>query len=146
MVGISDMFRNGFDFEEYELEDYMIAMLLGNFSSFIIAGQLVNFGLNQVGGIFRNGKVSTNFGGSVYPAIPLVDDALKDLTAINAIIATIAKNEEYTAEDAANLLQMFGSSAMIVGAFKPNVGPAGAFISTIGTQLERFIKLTKEKK
>ena len=146
MVGISDMFRNGFDFEEYELEDYMIAMLLGNFSSFIIAGQLVNFGLNQVGGIFRNGKVSRNFGGSVYPAIPLVDDALKDLTAINAIIATIAKNEEYTAEDAANLMQMFGSSAMIVGAFKPNVGPAGAFISTIGTQLERFIKLTKEKK
>ena len=146
MVGISDMFRNGFDFEEYELEDYMIAMLLGNFSSFIIAGQLVNFGLNQVGGIFRNGKVSTNFGGSVYPAIPLVDDALKDLTAINAIIATIAKNEEYTAEDAANLLQMFGSSAMIVGAFKPNVGPAGAFISTIGNQWERFIKLTKEKK
>lgn len=146
MVGISDMLRNGFDFEEYELEDYMIAMLLGNFNTFVIAGQLANFGLNQVGGIFRNGKVSKNFGGSVYPAIPLVDDASKDLTAVNAIIATIAKNEEYTAEDAANLIQLFGDSTMLVGAFKPNVGRAGAFISAIGNQWERLIKLTKEKK
>ena len=130
MFLVSQAWRNGFDLEEYEWEDWVIGCLFGSFEGYLGAVYLKD----ALSIIFDKltGKPSWNRGVSVSPLFEDAKQATKSFERFT--------DGEPTAEEIAQGLKSIGDLAMTAGVVDNRVGQVGAVFSAIGMRAKQILR------
>lgn len=110
MVGIVQAIHNGTDWDEYDLSEFLIAMIIGPFEAIFMAGKVVNSGINALFGNFRPAQ----------SAFPAFDDLYKLGKQVHRIASGDAEiSAEEIINGMANIgagLTPFNNAAAVAGA------------------------------
>lgn len=117
MEGITQFFRNGFDWDEYDFWDFLTGMLLGPFEAWLIAGKAVR--------AFSETLQREPSFGSVFQALPVIDDSLKG---VSQIIRLAGMEDELEPDDWVKTVKALADLSLIAG----SVAPGAAIVSAVG--------------
>jgi hypothetical protein len=124
MEGITQFFRNGGDWDEYDFWDFLTGMILGPFEAWLVAGKAVR--------AFANTLQREPSFGSVFQALPVIDDALNGV----AQIIRFARLDEAEGDDWLKLTKATADLAMLAG----SAHPAAAIVSAIGSGISAGLR------
>ena len=138
MTAITQFFRHGRDFDEYEWEDFLTAFLLGPFEGAFIAGKIASSVTNEIADIIADRH---KFGTSAVSAVPILDESL---LAMLKIIKN-ANEDEFSSENLINIVQGLADLSIGAGSVAPvpNLGAIGSAASAVIRESKRLFRLGK---
>lgn len=128
MEGITQFFRNGFDWDEYDFWDFLTGMLLGPFEAWLIAGKAVR--------AFSETLQREPSFGSVFQALPVIDDSLKG---VSQIIRLAGMEDELEPDDWVKTVKALADLSLIAG----SVAPGAAIVSAVGAGVSAGLRETR---
>ncbi len=142
MTLITQFFRSGFDYDEYEWEDFVTAGLLGPFEGAFIAGKVLQGTADVIADKLLD-RASIP-GGSNMEAFPMFDESIAGLGRLMKLVDDLADPDkqpdgsEYyrSIQSLADLLAVSGTVAPV-----PHVGAVGAMGGAMLRELKRFWRL-----
>lgn len=141
MLAVNEILRNGFDFEEWDWEDFFIAAAFGNLSSAFLWGQFLFNASNAAADKLLHRPMWRT---SDYSALPMLDDATNSLTQLIGLV----DKDEITEKDMLSSMQSIGNLMMTTAPFPGAAGAiskAGAVMKFTTTQAKRIYNLFAEK-
>ena len=141
MLAVNEILRNGFDFEEWDWEDFFIAAAFGNLSSAFLWGQFLFNASNAAADKLLHRPMWRT---SDYSALPMLDDATNSLTQLISLV----DKDEITEKDMLSSMQSIGNLMMTTAPFPGAAGAiskAGAVMKFTTTQAKRIYNLFAEK-
>ncbi|WP_337746844.1 hypothetical protein [Victivallis vadensis] len=135
MVGITEFFRHGTEWDEYEWEDFFASWLLGPFEGAFIIGKVLAGALN-LGADIAVGRSARPR--ALFQALPVIDEAM--LSAYS-LYRTLAKEKPFEADDYLKMLKNIGDIGVLGGTAAAPVGAAGTIISAFTREIRRFRRL-----
>lgn len=141
MLAVNEILRNGFDFEEWDWEDFFIAAAFGNLSSAFLWGQFLFNASNAAADKLLHRPMWRT---SDYSALPMLDDATNSLTQLIGLV----DKDEITEKDMLSSMQSIGNLMMTTAPFPGAAGAiskAGAVMKFTTTQAKRIYNLFSEK-
>lgn len=141
MTALTEFFRHGFDWDEYEWEDFLTAWLLGPFEGAFIAGKVAATVGGTVGDWIIGRKGS--FLNSGISALPILDDSLLGLKRLQQLF----KEDGFTGEKIYGSIQGLSDLIMSAGTVLPipYAGAGGGITSAILRELKRWYRLLFEQ-
>jgi hypothetical protein len=138
MTAITQFFRHGRDFDEYEWEDFVIASMLGPFEGLFLGGKIAAAAVDSAYDIFTG---EYRYQPSHFDALPILSDGINGMYRIGRLI----KADEITSDNMYNAAQGLADLTMAAGSTLPipNVGAIGAAASAILRELKRTLRLGK---
>jgi hypothetical protein len=128
MEGITQFFRNGFEWDEYDFWDFLTGMLLGPAEAWIIAGKAVR--------AFSDTLQREPSFGSVFQALPVVDDGLRG---VSQLIRVARMDKDMELDDWLKTFKALADLSMVAG----SVAPGASIISAIGSGISAGIRETR---
>lgn len=141
MLAVNEILRNGFDFEEWDWEDFFIAAAFGNLSSAFLWGQFLFNASNAAADKLLHRPMWRT---SNYSALPMLDDATNSLTQLIGLV----DKDEITEKEILGSMQSIGNLMMTTAPFPGAAGAiskAGAVMKFTTTQAKRIYNLFAEK-
>lgn len=141
MLAVNEILRNGFDFEEWDWEDFFIAAAFGNLSSAFLWGQFLFNASNAAADKLLHRPMWRT---SNYSALPMLDDATNSLTQLIGLV----DKDEITEKEILGSMQSIGNLMMTTAPFPGAAGAiskAGAIMKFTTTQAKRIYNLFAEK-
>ena len=141
MTALTEFFRHGFDWDEYEWEDFLTAWLLGPFEGAFIAGKVAATIGGTVGDWIVGRKGS--FLNSGISALPILDDSLLGLKRLQQLF----KEDGLTGEKIYGSIQGLSDLIMSAGTVLPipYAGAGAGITSAILRELKRWYRLLFEQ-
>lgn len=137
MEALTQFFRAGFEWDEYEFGSFLTGFLLGPFEGFLFFGKLAR----------ALGDRLTRSGGwqQTYQAVPMLDSA------INAVdrLMKIADFEDFDSDDWMKTIKAAGDIAMAAGSMHPAgglVAAVGGVVSSSVRELRRIFRIAETVK
>lgn len=137
MEALTQFFRAGFDWDEYEFGSFLTGFLLGPFEGFVVFGKLIR----------ALGDRLTGSGGwqQSFQALPMAD------TALNAVstLLHIAEFDDFDSDDWMKTIKAAGDITMAAGSMHPAGGLAaavGGAVSSSVRELRRIFRIAETVK
>lgn len=138
MTAITQFFRHGRDFDEYEWEDFIIASILGPFEGLFLGGKIAAAAVDSAYDIFTG---EYRYQPSHFDALPILSDGINGMYRIGRLISA----DEITSANMYNAAQGLADLTMAAGSILPipNAGATSAAASAILRELKRTLRLGK---
>lgn len=138
MHTISNLFAHGVEWDEWEIQDYLIGMLMGSYEGLFLFGTF----LTQFGNVVYDTALrNKSFGQATISAVPLFDDVITDVKLAGKIIRS---DEAWDGQDFMSSIKILGD-ALMLGPGNSYTKTSGALLTALGTQGRRVLRWFKEE-
>ena len=137
MEALTQFFRAGFDWDEYEFGSFLTGFLLGPFEGFVVFGKLIR----------ALGDRLTGSGGwqQSFQALPMADSAIQSVSTL----MEIAEFDEFDSDDWVRQIKAAADLTMTAGSLVPGGGLAaavGGAVSSSVRELRRIFRIAETVK
>ena len=137
MEALTQFFRAGFDWDEYEFGSFLTGFLLGPFEGFVVFGKLIR----------ALGDRLTGSGGwqQSFQALPMADSAIQSVSTL----MKIAEFDEFDSDDWVRQIKAAADLTMTAGSLVPGGGLAaavGGAVSSTVRELRRIFRIAETVK
>ena len=137
MEALTQFFRAGFDWDEYEFGSFLTSFLLGPFEGFVVFGKLIR----------ALGDRLTGSGGwqQSFQALPMADSAIQSVSTL----MKIAEFDEFDSDDWVRQIKAASDLTMTAGSLVPGGGLAaavGGAVSSSVRELRRIFRIAETVK
>ena len=134
MEALTQFFRAGFDWDEYEFGSFLTGFLLGPFEGFVVFGKLIR----------ALGDRLTGSGGwqQSFQALPMADSAIQSVSTL----MKIAQFDEFDSDDWVRQIKAAADLTMTAGSLVPGGGLAaavGGAVSSTVRELRRIFRIVE---
>ena len=134
MEALTQFFRAGFDWDEYEFGSFLTGFLLGPFEGFVVFGKLIR----------ALGDRLTGSGGwqQSFQALPMVDSVIQSVSTL----MKIAEFDEFDSDDWVRQIKAAADLTMTAGSLVPGGGLAaavGGAVSSTVRELRRILRIVE---
>lgn len=137
MEALTQFFRAGFDWDEYDFGSFLTSFLLGPFEGFVVFGKLIR----------ALGDRLTGSGGwqQSFQALPMADSAIQSVSTL----MKIAEFDEFDSDDWVRQIKAASDLTMTAGSLVPGGGLAaavGGAVSSSVRELRRIFRIAETVK